>query len=97
MIEPNASSMPKPASPDPALDHGTIAEPPAAPAAVDEPPAAEMQDEKLSLVTKLAYGSGDLGTAITAALRSFFLLFFLTDVARLSPAAAGSVLLINRV
>src|SRR5690606_12941747 len=97
MIEPNASSMPKPASPDPALDHGTIAEPPAAPAAVDEPPAAEMQDEKLSLVTKLAYGSGDLGTAITAALRSFFLLFFLTDVARLSPAAAGMILLINRV
>jgi GPH family glycoside/pentoside/hexuronide:cation symporter len=53
--------------------------------------------EKLSLGTKVAYGAGDLGTAISAALRGFFLLFFLTDVARLSPAAAGSVLLINRL
>lgn len=53
--------------------------------------------EKLSIWTKLAYGSGDLGTAITAALRAFFLLFFLTDVARLNPAAAGSILLINRI
>jgi GPH family glycoside/pentoside/hexuronide:cation symporter len=53
--------------------------------------------EKLSFWTKMAYGSGDLGTAISAALRAFFLLFFLTDVARLNPAAAGSILLINRV
>ena len=53
--------------------------------------------EKLSFATKLAYGSGDLGTAISAALRSFFLLFFLIDVARMNPAAAGSVLLINRI
>lgn len=53
--------------------------------------------EKLSFGTKLAYGSGDLGTAISAALRSFFLLFFLTDVARMNPTAAGAVLLINRV
>jgi glycoside/pentoside/hexuronide:cation symporter, GPH family len=56
-----------------------------------------MDTEKLSLRTKLAYGSGDLGTAISAALRAFFLLIFLTDVARLSPVAAGSVLLIIRV
>ncbi len=53
--------------------------------------------EKLSFWTKLAYGSGDLGTAITAAMRAFFLLFFLTDVARINPAAAGSILLINRI
>ncbi|MCB0045937.1 MAG: MFS transporter [Caldilineaceae bacterium] len=57
----------------------------------------DQHSEKLSVWTKLAYGSGDLGTAITAALRSFFLLFFLTDVARLSPITAGSILLINRV
>jgi GPH family glycoside/pentoside/hexuronide:cation symporter len=56
-----------------------------------------MQSEKLSLRTKLAYGSGDLGTAISAALRAFFLLIFLTDVARLSPVAAGSILLIIRL
>jgi GPH family glycoside/pentoside/hexuronide:cation symporter len=53
--------------------------------------------EKLSFVTKLAYGSGDLGTAITAALRGFFLLFFFTDVARLTPASAATILLIGRV
>jgi GPH family glycoside/pentoside/hexuronide:cation symporter len=57
----------------------------------------ESNREKLPFVTKLAYGSGDLGTAITAALRGFFLLFFLTDVARLEPAAAASVLLIGRI
>jgi GPH family glycoside/pentoside/hexuronide:cation symporter len=55
------------------------------------------RSEKLPIWTKIAYGSGDLGTAITAALRAFFLLFFLTDVARLSPAAAGTILLINRL
>jgi GPH family glycoside/pentoside/hexuronide:cation symporter len=55
------------------------------------------RSEKLPVWTKIAYGSGDLGTAITAALRAFFLLFFLTDVARLSPAAAGTILLINRL
>jgi GPH family glycoside/pentoside/hexuronide:cation symporter len=53
--------------------------------------------EKLRFGTKLAYGSGDLGTAISAALRSFFLLAFFTDVARLNPALAGSILLINRL
>jgi GPH family glycoside/pentoside/hexuronide:cation symporter len=54
------------------------------------------QSEKLSFVTKLAYGSGDLGTAITAALRGFFLLFFFTDVARMDPASAALILLIGR-
>ena len=54
-------------------------------------------NEKLSFVTKLAYGSGDLGTAITAALRGFFLLFFFTDVARINPASAATILLIGRV
>ncbi len=57
----------------------------------------DTRSEKLPVWTKIAYGSGDLGTAITAALRAFFLLFFLTDVARLSPAAAGTILLINRL
>jgi GPH family glycoside/pentoside/hexuronide:cation symporter len=54
-------------------------------------------DEKLSFWTKLAYGSGDLGTAIAAGLRAFFLLIFFTDVARLDPAMAGMILLINRI
>ena len=58
---------------------------------------ATVQSEKLPFFTKLAYGSGDLGTAITAGLRGFFLLFFFTDVAGLSPASAAVVLLIGRV
>jgi GPH family glycoside/pentoside/hexuronide:cation symporter len=53
--------------------------------------------EKLSFGTKLAYGSGDLGVAISASLRAFFLLFFFTDVARLDPAWAGAIVLINRI
>ena len=56
-----------------------------------------MTGQKLSLGTKLAYGSGDLGTAISAALRAFFMLFFFTDVAGLSPQAAGSIILINKL
>lgn len=54
-------------------------------------------DERLAASTKLAYGAGDFGTAIVAALKGFFLLIFLTDVARLDPAAAGSILLLNKI
>lgn len=54
-------------------------------------------NEKLSFGLKFAYGFGDLGTAVTAGLKSFFLLFFLTDVARMNPIAAGSVLLITKI
>lgn len=50
--------------------------------------------DKLSVGTKLAYGAGDLGTAIVAALKVYFLLYFFTDVARLNPAAAGTILLL---
>jgi glycoside/pentoside/hexuronide:cation symporter, GPH family len=53
--------------------------------------------EKLPFITKLAYGSGDLGTAITAALRGFFLLFFFTNVARLTPGDAALILLVGRI
>lgn len=54
------------------------------------------QSEKLPFWTKFAYGSGDLGTAISAALRGFFLIFFLTDVARLNPVAVGVIFFVNR-
>lgn len=52
--------------------------------------------EKLSFWTKFVYGSGDLGTAISAALRGFFLVFFLTDVARLNPVLVGGLFFANR-
>ncbi len=51
----------------------------------------------LSLKTKLAYGAGDLGPAITANVLVFFLLYFLTAIAGLSPGLAGWILLIGKV
>ena len=39
------------------------------------------EPEKLNLKTKLAYGAGDLGPAITANISVFFLLIFFTNVA----------------
>jgi GPH family glycoside/pentoside/hexuronide:cation symporter len=53
--------------------------------------------EKLSFGTKLAYGAGDLGPAITANVGVFFALFFFTNVAGLSAGLAGSVLLIGKI
>lgn len=53
--------------------------------------------EKLKLTTKLAYGTGDLGPAITANILVFYLLFFLTNVAGLSPGRAGLVLMIGKI
>lgn len=51
----------------------------------------------LNLSTKLAYGAGDLGTAITANLLGFYLLIFFTNVAGLNVGLAGSVLLLGKV
>lgn len=55
------------------------------------------ETEKLSLKTKLAYGIGGLGCSVTANIRTFFLLFFLTNVAGLNPTIAGTVLLISKI
>jgi GPH family glycoside/pentoside/hexuronide:cation symporter len=53
--------------------------------------------EKLYFTTKLAYGAGDLGPAITANILVFFLLPFFTNIAGLSPGLAGSILMIGKV
>ncbi|HAZ47857.1 MAG TPA: MFS transporter [Cyanobacteria bacterium UBA11369] len=53
--------------------------------------------EKLSFATKLAYGAGDLGPAITANIGVFFALFFFTNVAGLSAGLAGSILMIGKL
>ena len=53
--------------------------------------------QKLSFITKLAYGAGDLGPAITANLGVFFALFFFTNVAGLSAGLAGSILMIGKI
>jgi GPH family glycoside/pentoside/hexuronide:cation symporter len=58
---------------------------------------ASNSSEKLSPLTKLAFGVGDLGPAIVAAINGFFLNAFLLDVAGLRPAVAGSIFLIVKI
>lgn len=53
--------------------------------------------EKLNLKTKLAYGAGDLGPAITANITVFFLLIFFTNVAGIPAELAGRILLIGKI
>jgi GPH family glycoside/pentoside/hexuronide:cation symporter len=53
--------------------------------------------ESLYFTTKLAYGAGDMGPAITANILVFFLLPFFTNVAGLSPGLAGSILMIGKI
>ncbi|QIR35469.1 MFS transporter [Tolypothrix sp. PCC 7910] len=53
--------------------------------------------EKLPFKTKLAYGAGDLGPAITANIAIFFLLVFFTNVAGIPAGLAGSVLMIGKI
>ncbi|NEQ30039.1 MAG: MFS transporter [Leptolyngbya sp. SIO4C5] len=52
---------------------------------------------RLSWRTQVAYGLGELGIAAPVSLAIFFLLFFLTDVAGLSPGLAGTTLLLGRL
>ncbi|HIK05845.1 MAG TPA: MFS transporter [Trichormus sp. M33_DOE_039] len=65
-------------------------------AANDYPPKHQLSP-KLDLKTKLAYGAGDLGPAITANIAIFFLLIFFTNVAGIPAGLAGSVLLIGKI
>lgn len=51
----------------------------------------------LSWRVRLAYGVGELAGAVPVSLTAFFLLYFLTTVVGLSPAMAGSILLLGRV
>lgn len=53
--------------------------------------------EKLSSLAKLAYGVGDLGPAIVAAVNGFLLNTFLLDVAGLRPAAVGTIFLMVKI
>lgn len=54
------------------------------------------ESEKLSFSTKLAYGAGDLGPAITANILVFYLLFFFTNVVGLNVGLASVILLIGK-
>lgn len=63
------------------------------PSAVPDMPA----QPKLTLSTKLAYGAGDLGAAMTANILVFYLLFFFTEVAHIPAGLAGSILMIGKI
>lgn len=52
---------------------------------------------KLSFWTKLAYGAGDTGPAMTANLLAIYLLVFLTNVAGMSAGLAGLTLGVGKV
>lgn len=56
-----------------------------------------MNNEKLDLNTKLAYGAGDLGPAITSNIAIFYLLLFFTNVAGIPAGLAGSILMIGKI
>ena len=55
------------------------------------------KSKKLNLKTKLAYGAGDLGPAITANISVFFLLVFFTNVAGIPAGLAGSILMVGKI
>lgn len=52
---------------------------------------------RLSAFKKLAYGAGELGPAMAGSTMIFFQMIFLTNVAGLNPALAGSVLMVGKI
>lgn len=63
----------------------------------NSPDSAAAMPDRLNFPTKLAYGAGDLGPAITANILAFFLLLFFTNVAGLKAGLAGSILMIGKI
>ncbi len=53
--------------------------------------------EKLTLWRKIGYGLGDIYGGGSGVVISFYYLIFLTDVVRLPPALAGTVILISKI
>ena len=53
--------------------------------------------EKLSWKTRIGYGLGDIYGGGAMIVVSFYYLIFLTDVVRISPALAGTVILISKI
>jgi len=57
----------------------------------------EAKSEKLTIWQKLGYGLGDIYGGGSGVVISFYYLIFLTDVVRISPALAGTVILISKI
>ncbi len=53
--------------------------------------------QRLPILTKLAFGAGDIGPAIVAAVNGFFLNAFLLQVAKLDPVSVGIIFLIAKI
>ena len=53
--------------------------------------------EKLTKRIKFGFGIGDLGGNLFFTIIGFYLLYYLTDVVNLSPALAGTVLMIGKI
>lgn len=54
-------------------------------------------DQKLSLLTKISYGIGEIAGSTTGSIRTFYMMFFITNVAGLNANLAGMILLIGRI
>lgn len=63
----------------------------------DSTPESTNLNQKLNLKTKLAYGAGDLGPAVTTGVATFFLLVFFTNVAGIPVGLASSILAIGKI
>jgi Na+/melibiose symporter-like transporter len=63
----------------------------------EQQPSGDPRSEKLSVWRKLGYGVGDIYGGGSGVIISFYYLVFLIDVVRISPAMAGTVLLISKV
>ncbi len=53
--------------------------------------------DSITIRSKLAYGLGDFGYSVAGQTVTMFLIFFLTDVFGIPPAAAGTVMLISKL
>jgi oligogalacturonide transporter len=57
----------------------------------------QVNSEKLSWKTRIGYGMGDVYGGGAMVVVSFYYLIFLTDVVRISPVLAGTVILISKI
>ncbi len=64
---------------------------------INQAPPPPAHRDKVPLINKLAFGAGDVGPAIATAIMGFYLLYFLTDIAGLSPGVAGLILLVVKI
>jgi glycoside/pentoside/hexuronide:cation symporter, GPH family len=64
---------------------------------MSDPISASTSTDKLSFWTKLAYGAGDTGPAMTANVLAIYLLVFLTNVAGMDAGLAGLTLGVGKI